>query len=72
MSDETQPIELQVQTHPEGRWTLTGRQGGGIFQQLDGELCGNDDPVAFYRAVAAFMGKLGAAGAQFTFEDMDV
>lgn len=70
MTDGTRPIELKVETHPSGRWTLTGRQGGMIFEQLDGELLANEDPVAFYRAVARHLGTLGAAGVTFSFQDM--
>jgi hypothetical protein len=72
MSDEKELIELMVQTHPSGRWTLAGRQGPGIFEELHGELRGNDDALAFYRAVAVYLGKLGAAGARFTYRDMDI
>ena len=69
MATETYPIELMVQTHPSGRWTLVGKQGPGQFEQLEGELCGNADPTNFYRAVATFMGKLGAAGTHFVYHD---
>lgn len=72
MTAADHPIELRVETHSSRRWTLTARQGPGIFHQLDGDLCANDDPVAFYRAVANRMAAFGAAGVRFTFQDMDL
>ena len=72
MANEESPIEFQVQTHPSGHWTLTARQGRGIFEQIDGELLANDDPAAFYRAVARHLGALGPAGVVFTYQDMDL
>jgi hypothetical protein len=72
MTAADHPIELKVETHPSGRWTLSARQGPGMFQQLEGELCANDDPVALYRAVAARMAVFGRSGVRFTFQDMDL
>lgn len=71
MTNTPDPIKIMVQTHPTGRRTLAISQSGSIFHQLDGELCGNDDPASFYRAVAAYMGKLSALGQCLLYTDAD-
>jgi hypothetical protein len=72
MSDEPYVIELKVETHPSGRWTLVARQGPGMFEQLEGDLRGNNDAASFYREVARRMAVLSEAGVRFTYRDMGI
>lgn len=57
-------IELKVDFHPSGRRTLKERPVGGIWQDGPGELFGNMDRSAFYRAVCERISDLLTQGKQ--------
>lgn len=62
--------QLQVDHHPTGGYTLKYREGRGPFTDyMETGLWTNSDAAGFYRAVAAEMGRLAAAGISFTYTD---
>lgn len=75
MNQESHPIELVVQKHPSGRWTLVARQGCEMFEQITGirgeRLCGNGDALSFYREVADYIGALSSMGARVLYQDVE-
>lgn len=67
-------IQLKVDHHPAGRYTLKQReQGEMLFSDVrePPELFANDNMGPFYKAVAARLFKLYAEGHEVTYEDVE-
>lgn len=61
--DATMEIELKVRRHPSGRYTLTEQNSDDkLARDCTGNLFGNQDQGAFYKAVAAKLSNLYQEG----------
>ncbi len=65
-------VELRVDFHPSGSYTLKARQGKkGAFTDLEGALFCNDDKGEFYRAALREFARFTVEGKQVTFSDTE-
>ena len=63
-------IELNVNKHPSGRYTLTERKQMDIVpMDCEGDLFGNMDAGSFYKAVAAKLHMLHQDGHEVIYND---
>lgn len=62
-------IELKVEYHPSGRYTLTERSGGNVKEDCKGPLFSNDDKGEFYKAVANKIADLASQGVDIDYKD---
>jgi hypothetical protein len=68
MMAKSKTIELKVDFHPSGRYTLKAREGAqDAFTDLKGQLSRNRDKGEFYRAVAREIAR--RAGKRIAYSD---
>jgi hypothetical protein len=69
---KSKTVELKVDFHPSGNYTLKARQGAkGAFTDLRGAFFCNDDKGEFYRAVAREIARLAADGKRIICTDTE-
>lgn len=63
-------VELIVNKHPSGRYTLTEKtEANKLPQDCAGDLFGNDNAGSFYRAVAKKLYELSRSGCSVVYTD---
>ncbi|HEM7843232.1 hypothetical protein WK80_16170 [Burkholderia multivorans] len=65
-----EPLHLQVDWHPSGRYTLKEGKPGRWSDCREAGLFANDDKGEFYRAVAKRLAGLANEGVSFVFNDV--